>query len=101
MRIRVLPTVVLVVSCLACQNSTAAQQAQSKSASKAPLDLDSLLAPVALYPDQLLAQMLMASADPAKVVALNLWLGSNTTLKGTELQDAATVEGFDSGIAWR
>jgi Protein of unknown function (DUF3300) len=95
MRMRALVAIVLLTSCLACQDTTSAQQGQSKSK---PLDLDSLLAPVALYPDQLLAHMLLAAADPAKVVALNLWLGSNTTLKGTELQDAATVEGFDPSL---
>ena len=56
--------------------------------------LDRLLAPIALYPDQLLAQMLLCASNPGKVAALGEWLASQT-LKGTELQDAATKAGFE------
>ncbi len=59
-----------------------------------PDALDRLLAPVALYPDQLLAQMLLCASNPGKVAALSEWLASQT-LKGTELQDAATKSGFE------
>jgi hypothetical protein len=59
-----------------------------------PEALDRLLAPIALYPDQLLAQMLLCASNPGKVAALREWLASQT-LKGTELQDAATKSGFD------
>jgi len=86
--------VLAVVISLACHDGTAAQSSKAPTAPKAA-DLDGLLAPVALYPDQLLAQMLLCAGEPAKVVALHTWLGSNAALKGTELQDAATVEGFE------
>ena len=62
---------------------------------KPPSDVDSLVAPIALYPDQLLAQILMCAGDPPTVKKLDTWLKSNTTLKGTELQDAAVVAGFE------
>jgi hypothetical protein len=58
-------------------------------------ELDRLLAPIALYPDQLLAQILICSQNPGNVDALNLWLGKNQSLKGSELQDAASKEGFE------
>jgi len=58
-------------------------------------DLDRLLAPIALYPDQLLAQMLMCASDSAKVKELHAWLKKNASLKGTPLQDAAVKAGFD------
>ena len=99
MRILIVPVIVLVFA--ACEPAgsgvAAAQQAQSKSAtgSARSIDLDQLLAPVALYPDQLLAQILLCAADPPKVTELNKWLAANKTLKGTELQDAATVDGFE------
>src|SRR5687768_3080191 len=80
----------VVIISLACHDGTAAQSSKAAPAST-PADFDSLLAPVALYPDQLLAQMLLCAAEPAKVVALHTWLGSNAALKGTELQDAATL----------
>jgi hypothetical protein len=60
--------------------------------------LDQMLAPIALYPDQLLAQMLMSAADPAKVTELDKWLKENQTLKGTQLQDAAVKAGFEPSL---
>src|SRR5262245_11154126 len=57
--------------------------------SLSPDALDRLLAPFALYPDQLLAQMLLCAMDPVGVTALDRFLKSHPTLKGTELQDAA------------
>ncbi len=75
-----------------------AQQAASTAKKPAPIpaeEIDRLLAPVALYPDQLLAQILMCASDPAKVVELNAWMKKNATLKGTPLQDAAVKAGFE------
>jgi hypothetical protein len=95
----IVPVLVLVLA--ACQPSgsdvAAAQQAQSKSAtgSSRSIDLDGLLAPIALYPDQLLAQILLCAADPPKMAELNKWLAANKDVKGTQLQDAATVDGFE------
>jgi hypothetical protein len=69
-----------------------------QAASGAPLApdvLDRLLAPIALYPDQLLAQMLLCAMDPAGVTALDQFLRSHPTLKGTELQDAALKDNFE------
>jgi Protein of unknown function (DUF3300) len=77
-----------------------ASQAGDASASKSkpvlkPDELDRLLAPIALYPDQLLAQMLLCASNPGKVGALDEWLASHETLKGSELQDAASKSGFE------
>jgi hypothetical protein len=63
-----------------------------------PADLDALMAPVALYPDQLLAQMLLCSGKPSMVGTLSEWLRSQT-LKGSELQDAAIKSGFEPSFA--
>jgi hypothetical protein len=71
-----------------------AQAAQGGSA-LAPEYLDKLLAPIALYPDALLAQMLLCSADSSKLVELNGWLKRNASLKGSDLQDAAKDAGFE------
>jgi hypothetical protein len=60
--------------------------------------LDQLLAPIALYPDALLAQILMSAQDAPKVAELDKWLKSNATLKGTQLQDAAVKAGFDASF---
>ena len=61
----------------------------------APDYLDQLLAPVALYPDQLLAQVLLCSGDSRKVGELDAWLKKNAQLKGSELQKAADAAGFE------
>ena len=58
---------------------------------------DRLLAPIALYPDQLLAQMLLSATNPGRVAALAEWLASQT-LKGADLQDAAVKSGFDTSF---
>ena len=63
-----------------------------------PEDLDRLLAPIALYPDQLLADMLLCASNPGKVGALSEWLASQQNLKGSDLQDAAAKSGFDASF---
>jgi hypothetical protein len=61
---------------------------------KAPDDLDTLAAPIALYPDALLGPILLSAGNPSQVGALNEWLRSHASAKGTELQDAAKAAGF-------
>jgi hypothetical protein len=65
------------------------------SAALDPAYLDRLLAPVALYPDQLLAQILLCSENSSKVTELGAWLKQNAKLKGSELQQAASQAGFE------
>jgi hypothetical protein len=60
-----------------------------------PAYLDRLLAPIALYPDQLLAQILLCSGNSRKVGELGAWLKQGTSLKGSELQKAAEQAGFE------
>jgi hypothetical protein len=80
----------LFVACGSSGNQNPAQQQPSLTGT-----LDQLLAPIALYPDPLLAQMLMSAADPAMVGELDRWLETNQSLKGTQLQDAAVRAGFE------
>jgi len=63
-----------------------------------PEALDSLMAPVALYPDQLLAQMLESSKIPKRVQEFSGWLVRNKALTGTALQDAARAAGFEPSL---
>ena len=70
-------------------------QTQFGQASQTPRDLDTALAPIALYPDSLLAQILMCAQDPGSVAKLDEWLKANSALKGTQLQDAAVLAGFE------
>src|SRR6266853_1120599 len=59
-------------------------QAQSQQA-LSPDQLDSLVAPIALYPDPLLSQVLVASTYPLEIVQLQQWMEKNNNLKGTAL----------------
>ena len=74
---------------------TASAEPQAQGGALDPAYLDKLLAPVALYPDQLLAQMLLCSGNPRKVGELSAWLKQTSALKGSELQKAAEQAGFE------
>src|SRR6187399_1068886 len=88
----------IIASFVAC-SAPRDQSAAGAPASPLPTGtLDQLLAPIALYPDSLLAQMLMSATDPAKITELDKWLKANTTLKGTPLQDAAVKAGFEASF---
>jgi hypothetical protein len=58
--------------------------------------IDQLTAPIALYPDALIFQIMPASTNIEKVKSFAAWLGKNAKLKGSELQDAAQKAGFDA-----
>jgi Protein of unknown function (DUF3300) len=75
----------------------APQQAAPRS-TLAPQQLDNLVAPLALYPDPLLSQVLVASSYPLEVVEANQWLQQNRTLTGTALIDAAKQQNWDPSV---
>jgi len=60
--------------------------------------LDQLLAPVALYPDSLLAQILVASTYPLEVVEADRWVKRNKNLKGDQLNDALDQTNWDLSV---
>ena len=60
-----------------------------------PAQLDQLLAPVALYPDALLAQITTASTSPQQILDVVNWLQEHSDLQGAALTDAAQKQGFD------
>src|SRR4029079_17855644 len=88
-------TLVLAAVCLCLGCVASGGQAQPAPQTQTPSDIDSLVAPIALYPDQLLAQILMCAGDPDSVTNLDAFLKANPKLKGTELQDAALLKGFE------
>lgn len=61
-----------------------------------PDQLDKLLAPIALYPDALIIQIVQCAASPYEVTQVSDWLSQNPDLKGTAAQDAAKQKGFDA-----
>ncbi len=64
----------------------------------APDQLDSLVAPIALYPDPLLAQTLAASTYPLELLQLHQWLAKNPGLKDKALLDAVARQPWDPSI---
>jgi hypothetical protein len=60
--------------------------------------LTNLVAPIALYPDGLLSQTLVASTYPLEVVEAEQWLQKNPALSGTELTNAAQQQSWDSSV---
>lgn len=63
-----------------------------------PEELDQLVAPIALYPDPLLAQVLIASAYPLDIVQAERWLRSHKNVKGDQLKTAIAKEDWDDSI---
>ena len=61
-------------------------------------ELDQLLAPIALYPDSLLSQVLMASTYPLEVVQADRWAGQNNDLKGDALAAALEKQTWDPSV---
>ncbi|WP_198947352.1 DUF3300 domain-containing protein, partial [Cellulosimicrobium sp. KWT-B] len=66
---------------------------------KIPNDqLDSLVAPIALYPDPLLAQVLAASTYPLELIQLQQWMEKNKNLKNKALADAVAKQPWDPSV---
>ena len=63
-----------------------------------PEQLDSLVAPIALYPDSLLAQTLVAATYPLEIIQLQQWLLKNPGLKDKALVDAVAKQPWDPAI---
>jgi len=61
-------------------------------------ELAQMLAPIALYPDSLIAQILMASTYPIEVVEAERWMKQNNNLKGDELDNALREQTWDSSV---
>jgi hypothetical protein len=77
------------------QESTSAQ---NQTAKVSPDQLDSLVAPIALYPDPLLAQALAASTYPLEIIQLQQWLEKNKNLKDKALADAVAKQSWDPSV---
>jgi hypothetical protein len=74
------------------------QQPAQQNVKISPDQLDSLVAPIALYPDPLLSQVLVASTYPLEIMQLQQWLGRNQNLKDQALKDAVSKQPWDPSI---
>ena len=78
--------------------SQPAQASTSSAQLLKPEQLDQLVAPIALYPDTLLAEVLMASTYPLEVVEAERWAKANKALKGDKRKEAITKQSWDESV---
>src|SRR5664280_413363 len=93
----------LLVLSLVLPMSLKAQEQEENAVTQQPRtysqeELDRLLAPIALYPDTLLSQVLMASTYPLEVVEADRWLKKNKNLTGDQLDAALQDKSWDVSV---
>ena len=92
-----LVTLLSFASGVAAQEGDATPAAQPLPATEqtwTPEELEALLAPIALYPDPVLTQILLAATNPQEVLDAGNWLVANPDLEGDALDKAAEQAGF-------
>src|SRR6202044_1403435 len=93
------------------QTGCASEAEQSETAPQVPTDplsapvpqqstqeLDQLVAPIALYPDPMVAQILAAATHPTQIVEADRWLQQHANLKGDALGKAVDEQSWDPGV---
>jgi len=105
MKTRLLGTAlaVLFAASVATGQDPSATPAAASTASNAPpplslTQIQSLVAPIALYPDPLLTQCLVAATYPIDVIEAQQWLAQNTSLTGDALSAAAMKQPWDPSV---
>jgi len=68
------------------------------SAMPSPKELRELVAPIALYPDNLVAQVLAGATDPSQVVEADRWIKQHSNLKGADLGKAVNEQPWDPSV---
>jgi hypothetical protein len=74
------------------------QQAPVQAAQQTPEQLQQLVAPIALYPDALVAQILAAATYPDQIVEADRWLQQHTELKGQSLGQEVDKQPWDPSV---
>src|SRR5277367_4306230 len=80
------------------QQSTSTPAAPEEYAPVSADDLDALVAPIALYPDALVAQILGAATFPYEIVDAVVWLKQNSALTGDALFKAVDQQSWDPSV---
>src|ERR1700676_2487157 len=73
-------------------------QLPTPSVQQSPQELQQLVAPIALYPDALVAQVLAASTYPTESVEAQRWMQSHSALKGEELANEVDKQPWDPSV---
>ncbi len=82
----------------AAQTDQAAAQPPVQAAQQTPEQLQQLVAPIALYPDALVAQILAAATYPDQVVEADRWLQQHPDLKGEQLGKEVDKQPWDPSV---
>src|ERR1700761_4214472 len=80
------------------QDAVAAQTQTPTDQQLSEGQIEQLVAPIALYPDPLLTQVLMASTYPLEVIEAARWSQANSTVSGAALQDAMQSQSWDPSV---
>jgi uncharacterized membrane protein YgcG len=76
----------------------AGQESPAPAAQQSPQELQQLVAPIALYPDALVAQVLAASTYPTEIVEADRWMQNHSNLKGQELAGEVDKQSWDPSV---
>ena len=74
------------------------EQSTASGAQLSPQELQQLVAPIALYPDALVAQILAASTYPTEIVEADRWIQRNSELKGDALAKEVDKQSWDPSV---
>ena len=88
----------LLVLLMAIPSPVFAQDSKATPKKFSQEELDQVLAPVALYPDSLLAQVFIAATYPLEVVTADRWVKQNKDLKGEALNNALDKQPWDASV---
>jgi hypothetical protein len=86
------------IAALAAAGAARVLHAQADKPAFTPEELDQMLAPIGLYPDSLLSQVLMASGYPLEVVEAARWSKANPSLKGMDAVAATQGKSWDTSV---
>ena len=88
----------LLVAVTAAGWNVAHAQTQSEPPPFKPEEIEALVAPIALYPDSLLSQVLMASTYPLEIVQAARWVKANPNVKGDAAVKAVENQTWDVSV---
>src|SRR5262245_853600 len=98
----ILATLLIVGSAVPAEQAAAPAQSQAQTPAQAqpfkPEELEQIVAPIALYPDSLLAQVFMASTYPLEIVQAARWQKEHPDVKGDAVSKAVEQETWDASV---
>jgi Protein of unknown function (DUF3300) len=74
------------------------EQSPAPAPQQSPQELQQLVAPIALYPDALVAQILAASTYPTQIVEADRWIESHSDLEGEKLAKEVDKQPWDPSV---